>query len=56
MTEEEKIELIEDPEAEDNKQIDVQNDQETPKKNKENIENKFWLAVCNCVSCLLSTR
>ncbi len=37
--EEEKIELIEDPEAEDNKQIDVQNDQETPKKNKENIEN-----------------
>ena len=37
--EEKKIELIEDSGAEDNKQIDVQNDQETPKINKENIEN-----------------
>lgn len=37
--EEEKIELIEDPDAEDKKQIDVQNDQETSKINKENIEN-----------------
>jgi hypothetical protein len=37
--EEKKIELIEDSGAEDNKQIDVQNDQETSKINKENIEN-----------------
>lgn len=37
--EETKTELVEDSGAEDNKQIDVQNDQETPKKNKENIEN-----------------
>ena len=37
--EEEKTELIEDSEAEDNKPIDIQNDQETPKINKENIEN-----------------
>ncbi|NUW27280.1 hypothetical protein HUX57_11490 [Arcobacter butzleri] len=35
---EEKIELIEDSEAEDNKQIDLQNDQKTPKINKENID------------------
>ena len=37
--EEKKIELIENSEAEDNKQIDVQNNQETSKINKENIEN-----------------
>ena len=37
--EEEKIELIEDPDAEDKKQIDVQNNQETSKIDKDNIEN-----------------
>lgn len=37
--EEKKIELIENSGAEDNKQIDVQNDQETSKIDKENVEN-----------------